>query len=357
MNAHFLVLANTLGLMALCTILFSHAQRHIQNKNLRRLCVGVAFGAAGVIAMLQPLELAPGAFADARGAFVGMAMAFGGPVAAAVVVTMTATARLLIGGVGAPWGVMVIAATALLAGGWLYYFRDRERRDLRAWVTLTLACGLPTFLVLARVPGFGQRTEFFMAFLTAMLVFGFGKMLDSEQRRGRRERHLISAAETDALTALPNRRALDEYARQLEDSGAKDVMLLLLDVDHFKKINDEFGHDVGDSVLQDIALAIKSTIRAGDFAARIGGEEFAVIVRTKDVATGHQIAERFRRAVQVPYGDPSEGRVSTISVGGFCFSGKPFSYINGYKLADQALYQSKADGRNRATIAPGLWAA
>lgn len=222
---------------------------------------------------------------------------------------------------------------------------------------LTLACGLPTFVVLTSFLAANQQIEFFMAFLTAMLVFGFGKMLDSEQRRGRRERHLISAAATDALTALPNRRALDEYAKQLEISGAKDVMLLLLDVDHFKKINDEFGHDVGDSVLQNIALAIKSTVREGDFAARIGGEEFAAIVRIKDVAAGYQIAERFRRAVQVPYGDPSAGCVSTISVGGFCFSGRPFSYIDGFKSADQALYHSKSLGRNRATVVPGLQAA
>lgn len=357
MNAQMLVLANTLGLMALCTILFSHAQRLIPNKNLRHLGVGLAFGLAGVIAMLQPLELTTGVYADARGAFVGMAMAFGGPIAAAVAVALTVTARLMIGGAGALWGVAVIVLTALCAGVWLFYFRKRERRDMLAWVTLTLACGLPTFVVLTSVPGVSQQIEFFMAFLTGTLVFGFGKMVDSEQRRGRRERQLASAAATDALTSLPNRRALDEYARQLEEAGATDVMLLLLDVDHFKRINDEFGHDVGDSVLQSIARAIKGTIRAGDFAARIGGEEFAVIVRTQDVATGYQIAERFRRAVQVPYGDPSDGRVSTISVGGFCFSGKPFSYMNGYKLADQALYHSKALGRNRATVAPGLQAA
>ncbi|CAM3330966.1 diguanylate cyclase [Paracoccus nototheniae] len=353
----FLILADTLGVMALCTIFYSLVQKRITHRGLRHVSVGLAFGAAAIIVMLQPVELGPGIQTDARGAFVGMAMAFGGPLAAFVAVCLAVVARLLIGGEGAIWGSGLIVTTALFAGIWYAAYNTTHTRGRRAWVLLSVASTLPTFLAFVRFRIWDEQQMIFITLLTAILIFVFGKMLETEQRRGRRERELAMAAATDALTGLPNRRALDAYTRELEESGADDVMLLLLDVDHFKQINDEYGHDEGDRVLHTIAQAITRTIRGGDFAARIGGEEFAVIVRTSGFSTGHQVAERFRQAVQVPYGDPAEGRVSTISVGGFCFDGKPFSYINGYRLADLALYQSKADGRNRATVTPLLQAA
>lgn len=304
--------------------------------------------------MLQPLEIEAGYFADARGAFVGMATAFGGPVASVVAVVVTAAARLIIGGGGALLGFVVIVATACSAGLWLYIFRDHSRRTRTAWVTLALASAGPTFVALHHLPIPHTELGLFLTVLTAVVVFAFGKMLHAEQRRGRRERLLSVAACTDALTGLPNRRAFEQYTRRLEETGADDVMLMLLDVDHFKSINDELGHDTGDIVLRSIGSAIRNTIRENDFAARIGGEEFAVIVRTRHPESALQIAERFRTAIQVPYDPADERRVSTISVGGFYFDGKPFRYDSGFRKADEALYSSKRSGRNRATVTAQL---
>ncbi|TGN44431.1 GGDEF domain-containing protein [Paracoccus liaowanqingii] len=353
----FLILVNTLGVMSICTVVYSLLQRQVPDRVLRALFVGLSFGAAAMVVMVQPIYLAPGIQADTRGAFVGMAMAFGGPLAAAVTVTLAILTRLLIGGQGALTGVVVILATAACAGLWFAVYRSARKRNWQAWILLSVASSLPTYLALHRYADTGEQLKVFLAMLIGALMICFGKMLETEQRRGRRERELARAAATDALTGLPNRRALENYTRELEEAGAQDVTLLLLDVDHFKRINDDYGHDEGDRVLQGIAAAIKGTIREGDFAARIGGEEFAVVVRTNDISTGQQVAERFRQAVQVPYGPPSERRISTISVGGFSFNRKPFSYLDGYKLADLALYQSKAEGRNRATITPYLQAA
>lgn len=352
-----LILVNTLGVMSICTVVYSLLQRQVPNRWPRHFLVGLSFGIAAMVVMLQPIYLAPGVQADTRGAFVGMAMAFGGPLAAAVTVVLAILTRLFIGGQGAMTGVAVILATAGCAGMWFVVFHAARKRTWRAWILLSVASSLPTYLALHRFAETGEQLKLFLALLISVLMICFGKMLETEQRRGRRERDLARAAATDLLTGLPNRRALENYTRELEQAGAKDVTLLLLDVDHFKRINDEYGHDEGDRVLQGIASAIRGTIREGDFAARIGGEEFAVVVRTNDISTGHQVAERFRQAVQVPYGPAAKRSVSTISVGGFSFHGKPFRYLDGYKLADLALYQSKAEGRNRATITPFLQAA
>lgn len=354
MQPHFFVLVYTCGLMAACTMVYGYAQAHIPQQILRRCTVGLSFGLAGILAMLQPLEIEPGVFADARGAFVGMATAFGGPVAAVIAVALTVAARVAIGGSGAVLGATVIVITAGCAGLWLHAFKNHQNRDRRAWIMLALSCAAPTFVALHSLPEAHTPIGIFLAALTTVAVFSFGKLLHAEQRRGRRERQLARAASTDVLTGLPNRRAFQEYTRRLEESGAEDVMLLLLDVDHFKSINDELGHEAGDVVLQGIAHAIQSTIRKTDFAARIGGEEFAVIVHTPNGASAHQVAERFREAVQVPYGSAADGRVSTVSVGAFCFNGKPFSFLSGYKHADEALYCSKRAGRNRVTVSPRL---
>lgn len=354
MQPYFFVLAYTCGLMTTCTMIYSYTQAQVSRQIVRRCIVGLGFGSAGILAMLQPLEIEPGVIADARGAFVGMATAFGGPVAAAIAVALTVAARVAIGGSGAALGAAVILITTALAGLWLHAFKNHQSRDNRAWIMLALSCAVPTFIALHSFPAAHSLIGIFFAGMTTIVVFSFGKLLHAEQHRGRRERQLAHAASTDALTGLPNRRAFEDHARQLEETGAQDVMLLLLDVDHFKAINDELGHDGGDNVLQDIAKAIRNTVRDTDFAARIGGEEFAVIVELRDATNPHQIAERFRAAVQIPYGSAADRKVSTVSVGGFCLSGRAFSFQNAYKHADEALYRSKRAGRNLVTLFPSL---
>lgn len=357
MQPFFLVFVYTCGLMAACTIVYGYAQLYIAQKLLRSCVLGFAFGGSGVLAMLQSIEIEPGLFADARGAFVGMAMVFGGPVASVIAVALTVVVRLMISGAGSLLGIMVIISTAGCAGIWLRVFKNPVKQNRRAWVMLTLACAGPTFVALHSLPGDHLRIGIFMVAVTAIVVWAFGKLLHAEQTRGKREQQLAQAALTDMLTGLPNRRAFDEHVRLLEETGADDIMLLLLDVDHFKSINDDLGHDTGDMVLQGIAQAIRNTIREKDFAARIGGEEFAVVVRSCDTNSAQQIAERFRMGVQVPYGPEADRRTSTISVGGFYVGGEPFRYDGGLKKADEALYHSKRAGRNRATVAAPIRAA
>ena len=347
MTDHFLVLVNTVGAMAICALLYGMIQQRMRSAIFRRAGIGLVLGCGGIVVMSQPIILDHGVQADARGAFIGMAAAFGGPVAAVVAAVLTIIARILIGGSGFIVGSLVIAVNAAAALIWRHHIGYTRRHTWTAWLLICIVCIFPTVSGLFAVTGAVTPTSVFLSIVISLVVIIFGKMLEAEQQRGRRERELTKEASTDCLTSLPNRRAFERYAQHLEQEKATGILFLLLDIDHFKKINDEHGHNVGDDVLRNIGSIIRSTVRDTDFAARIGGEEFAIIVRTRSSQTGRLVADRFRTALRVPFGINQQAH---ISVGGFFFDREPFTYTKGYDCADQALYASKAMGRDRVTF-------
>jgi diguanylate cyclase (GGDEF)-like protein/PAS domain S-box-containing protein len=145
------------------------------------------------------------------------------------------------------------------------------------------------------------------------------------------------AASTDPLTGLANRRAAEAELRRALSAGGP-VSVVLFDVDHFKKVNDTFGHDVGDAVLVAVAGALRGRARAGDFVARWGGEEFLAVVAA-DEAGARRLAERARVAVSEL--ETGAGRV-TVSAGV-----ARVEQIADVKRADERLYEAKHQGRNR----------
>lgn len=161
---------------------------------------------------------------------------------------------------------------------------------------------------------------------------------------------------TDGLTGLANRRAFDRrIADCMEDAEARNapLVLLMLDVDHFKTINDTYGHTVGDQVLRLVATVLLNNIKGQDMAARYGGEEFAVLLPNTPRAGARNVAEMLRRAVEVKeLVDRGNGRGLgrvTLSLGVAEF--KPGeSAVSFIERADAALYQAKNAGRNRVCI-------
>jgi diguanylate cyclase (GGDEF)-like protein len=158
------------------------------------------------------------------------------------------------------------------------------------------------------------------------------------------------AAATDGLTGIANRSTFDaelerELARAARDG--EDVSLVMLDIDHFKSLNDNYGHQVGDAVLQTVARAIEVPIRSFDLPARYGGEEFAVILPRTGREDGLVVAERLRKAVAQANDDPSV----TVSAGVATFPLDGAVEKDLVRAADAALYASKRTGRNRVTAA------
>ncbi|QDU69584.1 diguanylate cyclase [Engelhardtia mirabilis] len=174
----------------------------------------------------------------------------------------------------------------------------------------------------------------------------------------RLNRQLKEAANTDFLTKLPNRRcAMAHFERTWKHAMDTDtpISVVALDIDHFKRVNDDYGHDVGDVVLQETSRVLRQSLRRQDLAARMGGEEFLVICPGVAVDVASHIAERVRSAVEenvVEFGKFK--RNVTVSVGVAQYEPGIVDIDHLMRLADESVYSSKSGGRNRVTISPGL---
>ncbi len=158
-------------------------------------------------------------------------------------------------------------------------------------------------------------------------------------------------ADTDELTQLANRRAL---RRAMDGPDARHSALIMLDLDFFKRVNDTLGHPAGDAALKHFAHLLRSELRSGDVAARLGGEEFAVWLPGADLALAMDVAERLRVLVEArPFRYGGEEHPLTVSCG-VSACPKPIpSPENLLSTADSALYQAKHMGRNRVVACGG----
>lgn len=163
----------------------------------------------------------------------------------------------------------------------------------------------------------------------------------------------------DPLTGLANRRAFERILRQeLERSqrGETPLSLALLDVDNFKSVNDRYGHPCGDKLLVSLAGSLLGIKRAYDMAARLGGEEFALVLPGSGLVQAERVLERLladMRARSVICDDTGEPVSRTVSAGLVCTKGKhPLSVERFVDMADKALYEAKAQGKNRIVKAP-----
>jgi diguanylate cyclase len=168
-------------------------------------------------------------------------------------------------------------------------------------------------------------------------------------------KELLVVSATDSLTSCLNRRAftalVDSYLERIaRQQAATEGALLVIDVDHFKAINDSFGHDSGDEALKIIAQTIREVVREADFVGRLGGEEFSVFLPGMGLALTEIVAERIRAAVNaVEFAPTGQRHTLSVSVGGAAFE-RQVSFSELYRQADQRLYAAKRNGRNRVEI-------
>lgn len=165
----------------------------------------------------------------------------------------------------------------------------------------------------------------------------------------RSKRRLSDLAFHDHLTGLYNRRSFDARLRDEVDRVrryGRSFTLLIIDIDHFKKCNDQYGHQKGDEVLQGVARIVLSSIRRSDFAARYGGEELVVILPETPQEKGVRAAEKVRTAVEEHSRSYTEIDI-TVSVGGACCEQEHCDAARVVSSADEALYEAKQGGRNQ----------
>jgi diguanylate cyclase len=169
---------------------------------------------------------------------------------------------------------------------------------------------------------------------------------------------LVDLSSRDAMTGLGNRRAFElTLAREVDRvaRSGESALMLILDVDHFKRINDAHGHPAGDQVIKAVASALMDSVRPMDFVARIGGEEFAIILPNCAMPFGQAVAERIRRRIEsmpVLVGAGAEVQF-TVSVGGaFAPRWVRSTPVLWLERADQQLYKAKQEGRNLVRLEP-----
>ncbi|HMO48786.1 MAG TPA: GGDEF domain-containing protein [Rubrivivax sp.] len=169
---------------------------------------------------------------------------------------------------------------------------------------------------------------------------------------------LVDLSSRDALTGLANRRSFElALAREIDRvaRAGEPALLLALDIDHFKQVNDTHGHASGDLVLKAVAKALLECVRPMDMVARVGGEEFAIVMPNCPAAFGEAVAERVRRrieAVPVSIGRRQQIRVSVSIGGAFAPQWVRSSPALWIERADVQLYRAKGEGRNRVCLEP-----
>ncbi|MCZ2498353.1 diguanylate cyclase [Xylophilus sp. Kf1] len=256
--------------------------------------------------------------------------------------------------------VLLIGAVAAFVASLLAYRAARQlTRHLHgiALAASRVEAGAPG----AGMPVFGGSAEVSalssaLRNMTVQLLASNSRM---EQQVRVRTRELLAAntaldrqARIDPLTGVLNRRGLEERLRLAVSTARRahrPLAVAMLDADFFKRVNDQFGHEIGDAVLRRLADTLKSRLRGSDAVARLGGEEFIAVLPDTDTAGATALAESLRAAVEA-HVDPLYGSI-TVSIGVAVALGAETDGAALLRCADQALYRAKAEGRNRVCVA------
>lgn len=250
-----------------------------------------------------------------------------------------------------------IAGFLLAATGIQYWAARAEARpSIMAITTLYLLAAL-SFFACGTIIAHEQMwvmgvhpdnwAEKFNAIMCIAGITGIGA-LSLGLNNARAARRHRTEAQTDALTGLLNRRALFESlsGKELPEGHA----VVAFDLDHFKSVNDRYGHAAGDALLQSFAEALRQNLRDGDLIARTGGEEFVLVLREASLQIATSTAERIRAIFAASVVDTARGSISgTASAGVAVSTGEEFEHV--LHRADTTLYRAKSGGRNRVAAA------
>lgn len=231
--------------------------------------------------------------------------------------------RLLIGGIVIIVIILVLRALVALSGQFI--LAQPQQNNAPHWIQILS----------------------FVAVMASSLLGSIGFLMMVKERT---DREVLHMAMTDSLTGVPNRRAVMDYAeRSMALRGNRHMAVLMIDVDHFKRINDNHGHPAGDEVLRQISRLLERRLRGGDLLGRYGGEEFCVVAPDTDAEGAVKLAESLRETVADGVLSTESGKLTvTVSIG------VAFSVADGGRQlkdllaeADVALYSAKKGGRNQ----------
>lgn len=309
----------------------------------------------GIVLMYFSIEISENVILDLRHLVLIIAALFGGPVSAMVAAVCIASGRILMFGVNE--AALLVAALFLILGAvysWItrLRFSNYVKGFLMNVVTLPLI-----FLTIQHLVDMKQGFVSTMYLTLLSIPVGFLTVALSLylHRYNELVKMYKQQANVDFLTELNNVRKFDDemnlYKKYKLPKGER-LSILLIDIDHFKQVNDTYGHEAGDAVLRQLGQLLKENSRKEDIVSRNGGEEFSVLLHRCPLDLVQDIAERVRKAVESHPFELPDGRLihMTISIGIASYPDTVQHIDSLYKEADEGLYQAKHHGRNRVCM-------
>lgn len=346
-----------IGVIALAALLYEYVLYRFRSETVRNIAVGAILASAAVASMSTPFEIREGVIFDLRHMFLVLAATLGGPAAAIIAMVSTALFRFYLGGIGVNAGLLGIVLSSCAGIGLAQLFRASDLSirvlliyGLAASLSLLSLFILPLEIVFAVLDG--RLIPVVIANVVGVVIAG--QMLRHKKLGVSRQKQLSREASVDILTGMMNRRAFEtrapELLRQSHSIGLP-CSAMLIDIDHFKAVNDTFGHASGDEVLRAVAKIIMATIKQPAIAARIGGEEFAVVMPYSDMAAATLLAGELRHHIE------AEQHIFrgislrvTASIGVHAIIDPDETIGEALHLADKALYDAKRSGRNQVKL-------
>ncbi|EJN02391.1 diguanylate cyclase [Phyllobacterium sp. YR531] len=348
-----------LGVTALVILSYSIVIRNFPKGWKKGAAVGVLFAVGAILSMNDPVTIAPGVFFDGRTALLAIVYPYGGPIGTVIAAVLIAGYRIWLGGIGAVPGLASITLLCIIS----YAMTRIPVRKIPIGIGRSVLTGLAASISIVSVLLLPEQVvETIIGppliaivvanILNVVIIVDF---LEREKSRLRIIRALEHEASVDPLTKLQNRRAFDKAAlRAMNDNRANSThcSLIMIDIDHFKTINDRLGHYTGDTVLADVAAIIQKNVRLTDVVVRYGGEEILLLLTDTEQDVANELAERVRSEIEnTDFLTGQESVHVTVSAGVASLGDKYASMEALLKAADKALYHAKLSGRNRVEVA------
>ncbi|MCJ8007882.1 diguanylate cyclase domain-containing protein [Lederbergia wuyishanensis] len=324
---------------------------HFPFPSIHPFLIGLISGITGLVLMGTGVTIADKVIVDGRSAVIVISGIFGGPIAPLISGLIIGVARIFLTGVTSS---SVIAGVGTVIGGLVIsLFSMKKRMTFRNAQFYFYYFTIQTVFVLAYLMEFSwtaatQIVYFiifsFLSFFTVLFILR--ELSIHFTKVGLAEK----LSETDFLTGLNNNRMFQKVTESITLNANTPFSLLLLDIDHFKKVNDTYGHPIGDEVLRELASRLRRvTHKYEGIVSRNGGEEFSVILQATEKDIGIEVAEMIRKAVESVLFQTSNGAELniTISVGLSTFPDNGNEMQKLYNQSDIALYHAKNTGRNK----------
>lgn len=315
---------------------------------------GVMFGAIMVLGMMYPISLGEGLIFDTRTLLLGAAVAFVGPIAGFIALTIGLMCRVFIGGSGMLAGIVGLGLAFCIAIAWLYFVSPRFKSRLLADAFLGL-CMTSSILAIFVLP-FEIAMPLFLKITPVLIIcnivgtVAIGLVFRREIRLLEQGKLLEQHAKRDPLTNLLNRRGLSLQMEAARFDQKQGHAMFYFDIDNFKRINDTHGHDAGDAALAIIAARLKENLRDDAVFARHGGDEFSIYMPSVAKEDVKAVADRLGNLISNDlFEHQGTTFTTTISIGGF-WTKQATSMQDMIDGADAQLLLAKQAGKNRSQI-------